>query len=286
MLQQSDGVKLSEVSFNLIEAAPWLMESLDTLTADDLTILYHRLQQLRGENTTIRTVQNFEVPPRPELISMALANSGSSISSSLANASRNWVSSLPLVGSMTGMEAKQKERQEALDAITVNGSPPQTSEDWITIVNALRHSQLVSSFQHDIWAPRVKLNRWPKRDFSEAKDVKEIFNLVERAIEIKDLSAKLGAIQELERASEYRCLDTQRIKVQQQIRHHAEELVDAAVVAELSRTFSPDAQSALIRFAQIAGANKFGKSAKPSKMTQRQRRRRQEYLDAFDKCCR
>ena len=52
------------------------------------------------------------------------------------------------------------------------------------------------------------------------------------------------------------------------------------------RSFSVDAQSALIRFAQIAGKARFTRNSQPSKMTQRQRRRRQEYLEAFDQCCR
>jgi hypothetical protein len=116
--------------------------------------------------------------------------------------------------------------------------------------------------------------------------VREAIELLAMGIEVKRLISKLKASEELERAAECRVLDLQRGKVASQIQHHAEELVDAAVVAELSRSFSPDAQSALIRFAQIAGAAKFSRSSKPSKMTQRQRRRRQEYLEAFDRCCR
>jgi hypothetical protein len=286
LLQQPDGTKLSELATDLIEKAPWLMLSIETLASDDLQKIHFRLKELCVEDNAILNAENFDRPPKPELLSMVFAKSGASLSSSLADASRKWMSSLPIVGSFTGMDAKRKEIQAEMDQITLNGTLPESKEDWTTVAKALRHAQLVSMFGEEVWDPKVETHKWPSYDFSESENVLRSIELVEVALELKRLEWSLRASKELECATECRSLDWQRGKVQSQVRHHAEELVDAAVVAELSKSFSPDAQSALIRFAQIAGANKFGKSAKPSKMTQRQRRRRQEYLDAFDKCCR
>lgn len=286
LLQQPGGAKLSEVASKLIKDAPWLVLSMETLEADDLKTIVHRLEELCMEDQAILNVENFERPPKPELLSMVVAKSGSSLSSIVADASRQWMSSIPVVGTISGMDAKRKEIQEEMHQITLNGAVPESKDDWKIVGNAVRHAQMVSRFEEEVWRPKMKSHKWQSYDFSENTNVSRCTELVNMAMELKRLESSLGASKVLKGALECRNLDWQRGKVQNQVRHHAEQLVDAAVVAELSKSFSPDAESALIRFAQIAGANKFGKSAKPSKMTQRQRRRRQEYLDAFDKCCR
>ena len=81
-------------------------------------------------------------------------------------------------------------------------------------------------------------------------------------------------------------MDARREMLASRVQDLAVDLVQSTVVMELSHSFSADAQAALIRFAQIAGKAKFSRASQPSKMSQRQRRRRQEYLDSFDKCCR
>eukprot|EP00980_Cylindrotheca_fusiformis_P027759 scaffold22558_cov116-Cylindrotheca_fusiformis.AAC.8 len=286
LLQQSDGAKLAEVATNLIREAPWLVTSLRNLEVDDLKSILVRLKELRVEDEAVLAVDNFDRPPKPELVSMVLAKSGTSFTSSIANASRKLLSSIPFISSVVGMEAQRKATENQMEQITLHGVAPESNEDWATVANALRFAQKVSLFENEVWAPKMKSHKWPSCNFFECSNVSKSIELFEMAIELKQLENSLRASNEMDRAEECRNLDRQRGKLQNQVRQHAEELVDAAVVAELSKSFSPDAESALIRFAQIAGANKFGKSAKPSKMTQRQRRRRQEYLDAFDKCCR
>ena len=286
MLQEPNGEKLKELGNGLIADAPWLMRALSTTGLEKLTRVHNGLQALTlDKDDPILLVDGFESPPDNTLVSMAMAKSGSSLSSA-ANASRKWMSSLPILGSMTGMDSRMQEWQEDLSKVSMKGEAPNSESDWSTVAKALKHAQAVNSFQNDIWKPFVSSDKWPEFDFSDQERVREVAMHVERGIEVKRLVGKMKADDELARAKECRDLDVKRGKLASQIQHHAEELVDAAVVAELSRSFSPDAQSALIRFAQIAGAAKFSRSSKPSKMTQRQRRRRQEYLDAFDRCCR
>lgn len=286
LLQQPDGEKLSGLSRFLIDIAPWLLRTLGSMEVGDLILIHGRLKALKLEtHDPLLHVHGFESPPPNALISVALAKSGASLSS-LANATRNAVASLPIVGSITGMDAHAQKLHEDLGKVNINGNIPESWEDWKTVANAMRHSQLVHAFENEIWKPNVRSDQWPDLHFSDQHNVREMIELLEKGISVKNLISKLKATEELDRAADCRELDARRGKVSSQIRHHAEELVDAAVVAELSRSFSPDAQSALICFSQIAGAAKFSKSSKPSKMTQRQRRRRQEYLDAFDRCCR
>jgi hypothetical protein len=262
------------------------MRALPSLEVEDVIRLHKRLQNLKvDKNDPILTVNGFELPPRDELVSVALARSGSSFSR-LADATRNAMASLPLLGSMTGMDLRAVKLREDVDTIKINNSIPESEEDWKTVASSLKLAQRVHSFDEEQWKPHVRSEKWPDLCFSDQDIVKETIEFLALAIETKRLISKLDASDEVQSSIECRALDIQRAKVSSQIRHHAEELVDASVVAELSRSFSPDAQSALIRFSQIAGAAKFSKSAKPSKMSQRQRRRRKEYLDAFDRCCR
>ncbi|CAJ1931682.1 unnamed protein product [Cylindrotheca closterium] len=286
VLHGADGIKLAEWAAKLMADAPWLLVSLEEVSTKELKSVLNQLKELEVKDESILSVQHFCQPPDSRLVSMALAKSGSSVSSVLSQASRNWVSSLPVLGSISGMEAQQNQLQEQLEHITLNGVKPSSNDDWDIVAKALKRSQLVSHFKDGAWDYRVKKHGWPSFDFAKTKKVSTCIKVIQMALDMKQLEASLSLAAEVQKATQCRSLDFQRGRLQSQIRRQAEELVDTAVVAELSKSFSPDAESALIRFAQIAGASKFGKTAKQSKMTQRQRRRRQEYLDAFDKCCR
>lgn len=286
ILQAPDGIKLADLAFKLMTEAPWLLVSYEDVSSKELKSLMNQLNELEVKDDSILGVGNFEQPPDSRLVSMALAKSGSSVSSLVSQASRNWVSNLPILGSLSGMDAQQNQLQEQMDRITLNGMAPMSNDDWAIVAKALKRSQLVSQFKSGSWDYRAKKHGWPSFDFNDTKKVSTCIKVMKIALEVKELESSLSLSQELRKANEARSLDFQRGRLQSQIRRQAEELVDTAVVAELSKSFTPDAESALIRFAQIAGANKFGKTAKQAKMTQRQRRRRQEYLEAFDKCCR
>jgi AAA domain len=284
LLHQPNGVKMMEKASFLIRAAPWLMKTLPGWDLRELELFSDGLKALEvDKNNAILTVAGFESPPPKALVSLALAKSGSTLSS-LANATRTAVAALPIVGAM--MDAQLQRLNDELGNIKINNRSPRNDVDWKIVSEALQHSLYVASFQDSKWLPMVRERGWPEKNFGEQATVMEMSNLFEVAVEVKRLQNALDANSEIQRISEVREMDAYRARLSTQIQHHSEELADAAVITELSRSFSPDAQSALIRFSQIAGAAKFSKSAKPSKMTQRQRRRRQEYLEAFDRCVR
>jgi hypothetical protein len=284
LLHQPDGIKLMEKSSDLILSAPWLMQALPGWSMEDLEIFSQNLHSLKlDKKSAILTVSGFGAPPLKALISLALANAGSKLST-LANVTRTAVAALPLVGSM--MSAQMQHLHHELENIRINNKKPASEDEWITVADALRHSVAVHNFQDNSWLSMVKEKEWPEASFDDQEVVKKMSDLLETAVEVKRLQIAMDAEEEIQLISKFREMDAYRARLATQIQHHSEELADAAVVAELSRSFSPDAQSALIKFSQIAGAAKFSKSAKSSKMTQRQRRRRQEYLEAFDKCVR
>jgi len=284
LIQQPDGMLMIEKASNLITSSPWMMRSLPKMSQNHLKCLGTELKRLHLDmDDSILCVTGFESPPSQRLISLASAKSGSSFSS-LSKMTNAALASLPIFG--PSINVRNKKLNEELDRLYLNDSKPESKDDWDTVTMALKHFYAVNTFEETIWGVFVKDKKWPQLSFKDPKIVKEISDIIELAAEVKDLHISLDAENVTKAISECRKLDSIRTRLSNQKHHHSEELADAAVIAELSRSFSPDAQSALIKFAQIAGAAKFSRSAKPSRMSQRQRRRRQEYLTAFDRCCR
>ena len=284
LLHHPDGIVMIERASDLINSAPWLIRTLPKSSLRNIKILANDLKSLQlDSDDSVLSVTGFNTPPSRNLISLASAKSGSSLSS-LSQITKNALASLPVIGH--SIDVRNRKLIEELSMIELNGTKPESKDDWNIVTRALKHSQAVHIFQESVWRPMVKEYRWPLIFFKDQNVVKEVNALLQMAVEVKELHISLDAENAMKAIAESRKLDTVRTKFSNQKRHHSEELADAAVVAELSRSFSPDAQSALIKFAQIAGAAKFSRSAKPSKMSQRQRRRRQEYLNAFDRCCR
>jgi hypothetical protein len=147
LLEQPDGEKLIEISSSLIESAPWLTRALPSLEVDDVIRLHKRLQTVKvDKNDPILAVTGFELPPRDELVSVALARSGSSFSQ-LADATRNVVASMPLFGSMTGMDLRAVKVREDIDKIKIKNSIPESEEDWKTVASSLKLAQRVHAFE-------------------------------------------------------------------------------------------------------------------------------------------
>ncbi|VEU37358.1 unnamed protein product [Pseudo-nitzschia multistriata] len=284
LLQQPDGMTLIEKASYLITSAPWLMRSLAEMNLNSIKSLAGEMTKLRLDlDDPVLSVTGFDSPPSKSLISLASARSGSSLSS-LSQVTKATLSSLPIIG--PAMDSHIKQVYKELDKLNLNGTKPESKDDWKTIAKALKHSLAVCTFEDTIWRSLVKEKKWPQACFQDQKRLKEIHDLLDIAVEVKELHILLNVKTAIKAIAKCRKLDAMRTRISRQIRYHSEDLTDSAVVAELSRSFSPDAQSALIKFAQIAGASKFSRSSKPSKMSQRQRRRRQEYLTAFDRCCR
>lgn len=287
LLLKPDGHRFSSLSLELIEAVPWLMRTVSQWTLQEIKALRDTVRDLVLEDGDVgRHVTGFERPPSDALIAKAAARAGESIHVLTASA-KSAAASLPVFGTLTGLKEKEQRTETELQGLKVRGVSPSTKADWATVVRALRYAQSFCKFETTIWKENEYKNAWPQ--FSTVKsneNLRDLADKLDKAVEVKTLAIQLDVDDEIEAAAQCRTQDMQRSVLVSHTQKMAEDLVDATVLVELSRSFSAEAQSALIRFAQIAGRARFGRSSSGVRMTQRQRRRRQEYLAAFDQCCR
>jgi hypothetical protein len=281
---------MCEKALHLIETTPWLMKTIATWDVDQVSSLYTTAASLVvEENDPVNLVDGYETPPTDALISLVASKAGATLSI-IKNATKSALASVPVLGSKLGIAKHCDELQGQVDSIRIKGTAPSSRADFQLVLRALQREKAIYSFHHEMLEPRISREGWPIDAFydtsMERRRLRQnIVDILAHASRTKELAQKLKVADEIERAVEVRTLDHRRTMIAARIQLLAEDVVDARVVSELSRHFSADAESALVRFAQLAGRNKFG-TAQAAKMSQRQRRRRQEYLDAFEKCVR
>lgn len=283
----SQGEQLSELGRELIDRAPWLANSLPSLSQETFKSLAAQTSSLLIKDGDPLMDVNGIVDglPSQALLSLAKARAGSSMAS-ISTGARHVIASIPLLGSFSGISKEETDAEEAMLHLTIQGRAPESDGDWQVVSKALEHRRSVILFSQQTWKHLEESQGWPTFDFTDRFVAREIHNLLEKGVQVKTLVEASRARKVIQVSIENRLLDARRSKITSQLQRLAEELVDATVLMELSESFSPDAQSALIHFSQMAGKSKFSRSAQMSKMTQRQRRKRQEYLDAFNRCCR
>lgn len=202
---------------------------------------------------------------------------------SFKQATKRALASLPVLGQVFVSEEESAQLQQQLDAITIDGKAPATAEDWKSILDALKFQEALEEFHRSELASLIEKEGWCEKEIYDWIGPQKKQRVIRRALlervsslwGLKRMAISLNIPEELERACEFRALDSRRGLIASQIQRIGEDLVDAKVVAELSRSFSAEAQSALIRFSQIAGKAKFSRASQPSKMSVRQRRHRQ-----------
>ncbi|GKY99220.1 hypothetical protein MPSEU_000877400 [Mayamaea pseudoterrestris] len=286
LIGRRDGGDLVQLSQEMLDEAPWMMRVISKWQLQEFVALHKLVSDLiLPESDPILTVDGFPLSPTSALVQLASSKTGKTFSSISLIAKGN-IASIPFVGILTGMGKHLQQLERELSHITIDGVKPTSTEEWMTVARALEHYRVVSRFTKRYWKPRVQQEGWPTINFSSQSAVRSTEAQLRQAVKIKRLALQLRIDDHVLIMVNCRALDVQRSRLAQQIQHLAEELVDATVVSALSRSFTPNAQSALVKFAQIAGKAKFNRSSQPSNMTQRQRRRRQEYLDAFNQCCR
>jgi AAA domain len=291
LVQSQHGQDLFESALELIEQAPWLMQSCANWDAAQISTLYRKVQGLVFlPDDPMLLVDGFVSPPSDDLISLAACKAGYAFSF-LKTATKEMLARVPLFGDH--MARHNVEIQEQLDRIRVNNVQPgpDDKKGWYLVFERLKRDKAIYTFCQDRLEPLFSRESWPRDTLLETRDGKvhiraAILPLFERAAAMKRIAEDLGLTSKVEEAIEMDRLDKRRASISARMQTIAEDLVAARVVAELSKNFSSDAQSALVKFAQVSGKAQFGKSSQASKMTQRQRRKRQEYLDAFEKCVR
>jgi len=284
LMRQPEGVRMVELASSLIQDAPWLLKSIASWDGEGVVFLHREVTSLCvNANDPIHDVSGFARPPGPSLVCHCSAMAGSSLSQ-FSMFARKAVASVPVLGRVSGIDMEAIEMSAS--QLKFRGSEPSTKSDWCIVVKALERAHALHLFERDVWRVHQQREGWPEIDFSCHKELTNLQQLLDRAIQFQVLVKQLNVKEQVEAAAECRLLDATRNKISSQIQQLAEDLADASVVRELSQSFSPEAQSALIQFSQIAGKAKFARSSQASKMTQRQLRRRQEYLDSFNRCSR
>ena len=287
LLLKPEGQQFSNLSLELIESVPWLMRTVCQWTLHEIKSLRDAVRDLVLEDDDpVGRVSGFEHPPSDALIAKVAARAGEPLHR-ISTSAKSVAASIPLVGTFTGMKEREHHLENEVTRLKLRDTFPGTSAEWSIVARALRHARSFFLFEINVWKGHEYKNAWP--EFSKIKsdeNIRTLADKLDKAVEVKSLALKLGVDDEIEAAAQCRSQDMQRSILVSHMQRMAEELVDATVLVQLSRSFSAEAQSALIRFAQIAGRARFSRNAQSSRMTQRQRRRRQEYLAAFDQCCR
>jgi hypothetical protein len=296
VIQQPNGQTLVSELLSLNEDAPWLTKTTAKWSVEKLIEFKDRLAsavaQFNGGMSKVFHGCYGKAPP-PQLMSIVAAKAGM-ILPCMKEATKKALASMPVLGQVFTFGTNSGHEQEQLDAITVDGEAPKTKEDWELVLQALRFEAAIEKLHQTALLPLIRDEAWPEQELYERngreqqqRSIRSAFlDTLDRLLELKKLANALNIPEELELARDFRALDSRRGLIASQIQRLAEDLVDAKVITELSKSFSAEAQSALIRFSQIAGKAKFSRASQPSKMTIRQRRHRQEYLDAFDRCVR
>lgn len=288
VLKHPDGQRFVEIAVELLESMPWLMSTIASWTPYQVMQLRDRIQPLvLRVGDPIIDVAHIPMSPSNALISLAASYAQKKVHV-LSTATKKAVAGIPVLGSWTGMDRHTQETEHLLSQIRIcRRQVPETPEDWSLVEGALRRAQKLYQFGQGEWKSYERSHSWPDAATfcSDHDRLRGLFVNIEKAVEMKQIAWKLNLDDMIAAALHCQSLDTQRFDAAKRIQELSEALVNATVVAELNRSFSDEALSALIHFSQIAGKAKFQKSNLP-KMSQRQRRHRQEYLHAFDQCCR
>lgn len=286
LMQSPAGRRTTEIAIYLLREAPWLMRTISPMTPADVERLYHRATKVFIDETNpIERISGYTTPVAGSLITGVAAMAGESFSS-LKSAATRAVAGVPLLGTLTGAIQEISQLDASIGAIRFDGVEPKTRTEWKIILRAMQQEQALHAFKSDVLDPLMARDQWPRNQVFRSQGLKlrlkrSFLELLEKAVTMKSLGWTLNLGSEPEEA-----FDAHRGRITAQLQLLSKDLTEATVITKLSQTFSADAQSALIRFAQIAGKAKFSKSTQTAKLSQRQKRHRQEYLDAFERCVR
>lgn len=260
------GRDLVELSLSLIENVPWLMASTAKMSIAEIRSLLQKTNGLVVDTTDpISRVTGFTVPPSNAVVSLVASKAGVA-TSSVKVASGQMMASIPLLGSLSGMNQGIIRTQEVVDAIKFTGNEPGSTVEWAIVLRALEHSQRMSRFYSQVLQPLIALHQWPEDKIVDTSEgpPKRLYSSfagwLAMVSQLRDIAHKQKMDVLVQSAMDCQRLDSRRSRLGQKLRELAEDLAEASVIVQLSRMFSAEAQSALIRFAQIAGKARFSKS--------------------------
>eukprot|EP00978_Attheya_sp_CCMP212_P014159 scaffold35967_cov52-Attheya_sp.AAC.1 len=294
-MQHPEIAQLACDTLVLEQTAPWLVSTMTEWTVPQVTSLAQQVGSLSEmDERLVNAVSGYghrdavECSPSDELISWVAAKAGQT-SARISHVLNRLVSSVPIVGSNFGATEAAQKLEESVHSIRVYGDIPRSSADWQLVHRVLVRNKAI----HDLYTSTLSLlvsrSGWPMDEIIQGIGTfhvnfpKSFAELLSKAAKVKQASTTWSY---LHIESDSKQLEIQRRNHAHQLQTLYEKLVEAKVIAQLNESFSPEAQTALIRFAQLAGKSRLNTSQQASKMSQRQQRHRQQYLKSFEECVR
>ena len=275
----------------MMKHVPWMLETLRKLSeAETLDIAKRSKEMFVEPSDIIERVSGFSYPISGDLISMVASRAGETIPS-IRTSLGQFVSSVPFVGNVSGLKVRCSQLTESLGCLLLDNRVPSSISDWAVVCSALRRERDIDEYIRSTVEPLITKYKWPVNDVlsdncERRRLCKDFIAWTAKLSELKALVWRHGLTDTREQVDATMQLDFRRAHLASLLPGLLTELVEVNMVAQLSQMFDVEAQRELIRFAQVAARAKFGKSTQLNKLSQRQRRHRQEYLDAFERCVR
>ncbi|KAL7539561.1 hypothetical protein ACHAXR_009389 [Thalassiosira sp. AJA248-18] len=290
LMQRPAGLELAELAYDVLDEAPWLAATLSSWQDTKLMEFVQSVEALSSEVKGYHDVTGYESPPSASLLAGVATQAGGFLPN-LKDTTIQAVSSIPLVGSFTGARNYQERKEHEAGDIKYLGRPPTKKSEWGVVHQVLSHNQKNWELYDATIRNFIENENWPRGEVYDTSKGKLCFHetfvdTLRKARDVRCKQAKLFCQSDFDQAMEAQNLDAQRHKMVKRLQELDGKLVEARVITKLSKMFSPEAQSALIQFAQLAGKAKFKSNAQASRLTVRQQRHRQSYLKSFEKCVR
>ena len=291
LLRAAAGRELAEEACELALEVPWLAATVGRWPSEELAAFAGWIEQLAAEApAAYPEVSGYSCPPRPGLVSAAAARAGRWIPG-VRGAAVGALARVPLLGSATGALEYEAKTERDLDSIRLYGEVPASRTDWQIVHDAMNYNATLCSFYEDSVSNLVEKEGWPvEKVTDQSRDgfcFRESFvGLIQTARRVREIQDALLPRSDFDQSHQAQLLEARRRKLVSSMKDLDEKLVEGRIVTQLSNMFSAEAQSALIKFAQLAGRAKFRSNAQTSRLTQRQQRHRQAYLEAFEQCVR
>jgi len=287
-LRSNDGSELVRIAVQLHQSAPWLARIIPRYAAADLKNLLDLVRNVAAdEEDEIFTVSGFTSPPADSTISAAASRAGYFLPS-LASVFKSSIVSIPYIGDFSGLKVNRASDEAELGCILIRCEAATNKSDWSVIHRALQRDKDLHEMYRNYLSPLIESSNWPDDIVSglgtSSGNVRgDLVHLLELAIFVREAGDGLDIQSLLNDADISQSLEKDRQAAVLQIQSLSQRLAQAKTFLRLSETFSPEAQSALIRFTQLALKNRFIRIPE-IRMSQRQQRRRREYVEAFEKC--
>ena len=290
-VHSEEGQKVMNISISMMNEVPWMLEAARKISVEEAHEIAERADMMFVDSSDIiERVSGFSCPVSGNLITLVASKAGETLSSLNTSVSQ-FIAKVPGIGNLLGLTTRCAKLTELVGSLLLDGKSPVSKSDWEIVCSALRREHEIDNFIRTTLEPLITTNGWAvdkvmRNNGGRRRIDKEFIVWMKKLSELKELVWNYELFDTCKVAAEAMQLDLRRTQVASQLQQLSTELVEATMMTQLSRMFDVEAQRQLIRFSQIAARSKFGKSAQLSKLSQRQRRHRQEYLDAFERCVR